>query len=175
MLFRRERNRGGSNLVGQLDGVETGSCGGPVLGRQFEVAVARPLAKDAEEVAQVFLGVEPMQSCRSDEGKQVAGASDMVVAADEKPCLSSDGNPAQLALGMVVVESQPSVVEKTHERGLLAHEVSESAAQSAADRPDFLVLGFCPGEEGFDQRAAVDVAQTFDLVVRLTTPGLLDG
>jgi hypothetical protein len=50
-----------------------------------------------------------------------------------------------------------------------AHEVAESAAQRAAVSADLLVLGFRPGEEGFDQRAAVDVAQTFDLVGRLAT------
>jgi hypothetical protein len=42
------------------------------------------LAKDAKEVAQVFLGVKPEQSCRGDEGKQLAGTRAVVVAAYKK-------------------------------------------------------------------------------------------
>jgi hypothetical protein len=69
------------------------------LGGELEVAVAGPVAEDAEQVAQVRLGVEPVQLARGDEREEVGGGLGVVVAADEEPgfagtttlsCSSSD-------------------------------------------------------------------------------------
>jgi hypothetical protein len=46
------------------------------------------VAKNAEEIAQVGLGIEAMQSSGGDEGKEVASAGGVVVATDKEPCLA---------------------------------------------------------------------------------------
>src|ERR1019366_9708785 len=120
LLLRGRRNRERADFVGKLDGVETGAGLRPVLRRELDVAVARPMAKHAEEVAQVLLGVELVESRGGNERKQVAGAGSVVVAAHKQPRLTAGRDFSQLALRMVVVQSKPSVVEKAYERVLVA-------------------------------------------------------
>ena len=60
------------------------------------------MGQDAEEVAEVQLGVESMKAGGGDEGEQVAGGLGVIVAADKEPGVSADGYPTQLALGGVV-------------------------------------------------------------------------
>ena len=63
LLFRR-RDREGSDLRGELAGVEASAGSGPILGSEFEVAVLRPVREEAEEVAEVRLGVEVVEASR---------------------------------------------------------------------------------------------------------------
>jgi hypothetical protein len=46
---------------------------GPVFGREFEVATARPVRKDVDDVEQVGFGVQPVQLARGDEREDVCG------------------------------------------------------------------------------------------------------
>src|SRR5258706_4069090 len=89
LLFGRRGERSGdrerTDLEGELARVEAGAGGGPVAGAELEVALARPVGEDAEEVAQVGLGVERVQARRGDEREEMGGALRMVVAADEEP------------------------------------------------------------------------------------------
>src|SRR4051794_11783801 len=89
LLFGRrgERGRDGerAELGGKLDGVEASAGGGPVLGSELEITLARPVPENAEQVAQVELGIEPVQSRGGDEREQVAGGLGVVVAADKEP------------------------------------------------------------------------------------------
>ena len=73
LLFRGPAARDVAEGPGQLGGVEAGAGGGPVLGRQFEVAVARPVGHHADHVGQVRLGVEAMELAAGDEREEVGG------------------------------------------------------------------------------------------------------
>jgi hypothetical protein len=130
--------------------------------------------RTAEDVAKVFLGVEPVEAGRGDEGQEVAGAGGMIVAADEEPGLAAHRDLPQLSLGCVVVGAKPAVVEEAHEGILLADHVAEGAPQKASLAPDMMVLLLGPREEGVDLGPTVLVAQALDLVGRLVTPPRLE-
>ena len=99
------------------------------------------------------------------------GALPVVVATDEEPRLSPDRDGAsQRALGAVVVEHEPAVVEEAPERVLVADGVAERRADQAAHVADVLVLGVGPREERVDVRPQVRVAQPLDLDRRLVLP-----
>jgi hypothetical protein len=174
LLLRRRGDRlgyrQGADLGGELPGVEASTGGGPVLGSELEVAVLGPVGQDAEDVAEVLLGVEPVQARRGDERKEIAGAGSVIVTADEQPRLATHRDLPQLSLGRVVVYAQPTVVEEAHEGVLLANDVAESSSQEASLSAHALVLGLGPRKEGDDLGSAVLVAQSLDLVWRLVTP-----
>jgi hypothetical protein len=90
-LLRRRgadrRQRELAELGDELGRDEVLSSPGPVARRELEVALAGPVGQDAEEVAQVGLGVELVEACGRDQREQVAGGLGVVVAADEEPGL----------------------------------------------------------------------------------------
>ena len=92
LLLCRRRDRFGdgerAELGAQLSGVEEGSGSEPVLRGELDVAVLGPVGQDAEDVAEVLLGVEPVQVGGGDEGQQAGGAGRVVIAADEEPGFS---------------------------------------------------------------------------------------
>ncbi len=176
LLFGRRvgRRRDGerADLAGEFLGVEPGAGGNPVFGRQLELPILGPVGEDAEQVAKVRLGVEPVQPAGGDEREQVSGTLPVVVAADKEPGLASgrDG-AAQGTLAPVVVEQKPAVVEDAHQRLLLPDGVAESGAQEAALVSDRLVLDGGPCKERLGVGPQVNVAQSLDVVGRLVTPG----
>lgn len=90
-LLRRGRRDGErTQLSLELGGVEAGPGCQPVAGAQLEEALARPVGQDAEEVAEVGLGIEVVKAGRGDQRHQVAGGLRVVVAADEEPRLATD-------------------------------------------------------------------------------------
>jgi len=74
------------------------------LGAQVDVALVRPLSKHTEEVAQAFLGIKPVQWCNRAEAMRENKWPTLVLRSSlpkkSHACFSSDGNSAQLALGM---------------------------------------------------------------------------
>ena len=62
-LFRR-RHGEGTDVGGKLGRVEASPGASPILRRQVEIPFARPMGQDAEEVAQIGLGVESVQVSR---------------------------------------------------------------------------------------------------------------
>src|SRR5262245_27345851 len=90
----RQLAKGGGELVG----VEPRASGCPVPGSELEVAVAGPVGEHAEQVAQVCLGVEPVQLAGGDEREQVGGGLGVIVAGNEQPGFSADGDATELAL-----------------------------------------------------------------------------
>jgi hypothetical protein len=90
------------------------------------------MAEDAEEIAQVGLGVEAVELARSEQREEVGGGLGVVIAADEEPSLATDGDAAELALACVVVYFESAVVEEAAERFALAHGVTEGRAQKTA-------------------------------------------
>ena|ERR1700722_7909231 len=95
LLGRGFRPRHGEVAEGQLElaGIQAGACGGPVAGRELEVPVGGPVSQDADKVAEVELGVEPVELARADQREEVGGGLGVVVAADEEPSVSTDGKP----------------------------------------------------------------------------------
>ena len=140
-LLRRGRRRDveGTQLALELGGVEASAGGEPVARGELEVAVAGPVRQDAEQVAEVGLGIEAVETSGGDQREQVAGGLGVVVAADEQPRLSADGDPAQLALRFVVGQLESTVVEEASEGAALAMGVAEGRAQHAALALDPLV------------------------------------
>ena len=63
-LLRRGRapDNEWAQLALELGGVETGAGREPVARDELEVAIAWPMGQDAEEVAEVGLGVEAMEA-----------------------------------------------------------------------------------------------------------------
>src|SRR5271154_819525 len=171
LLFRRRYGEG-ADLGGELNGTETRASASPVLGRQLEIPFAGPVGQDAEEVAQVRLGVEAVQACRGDEREEVPGALAMRVAADKEPAASPDGNSAQFALRAIILEDETPVVEHAHERLLLAHDIAERGANDASHLQHALVLDFGPREERLHMWAQMLTPQTQDHLGRRATPGV---
>jgi hypothetical protein len=103
--------------------------------------------KDAEQVAQVQLGVELVETSRGDEREQVTGGLGVVVGADEHPGVPADGDAAQFALRAVVCRLETAVIEVAHESGLIADAVAEGSAEKAALIFDAREFDLGPGEE----------------------------
>ena len=105
-LFRRgvDRGRNGerAEVGGELDGVEPVAGARPELGRELEEAVTGPMRQDAQQVAQVGLGVEDVEPGGGDEREEVTGGLGVVVGADEHPSVSANGDGPERALGSVV-------------------------------------------------------------------------
>jgi len=161
-LLRRGRrvwDRERTQLALELGGIEASASGEPIAGAELEEALARPVRQDADDVAKVGLRIEAVEPSRSDQGHEVAGGLGMIVAADEHPCFSPDGDATELALGGVVVELEPTVVVEPGERGALAARIAERRAEQAALIANALVLGLCPREERVGVRAQMDLAE----------------
>lgn len=81
---------GRADLGFEFGRVESTAGGSPVTGSQLEEALAGPGREDADEVAEVGLGIKSMEASRGDEAEQIAGGLGVVIAADEEPRLPSD-------------------------------------------------------------------------------------
>ena len=138
LLFGRRRDRQIPEGQLELAWVEAGAGGGPVARRELGGSgVLGPVDEHAEEaVAQVGLGVEPVEAAGGDEGEEVGGGllSVVVAANDEEPRLSTDGNAAERALAGVVVELEPAVFDDAAEGVTLADDVSERRAGAGRAR-----------------------------------------
>src|SRR6516225_12011060 len=113
LLFRGRRH--GHVAEGQLELplVETSAGLDPVLGRELEIAVARPVRQDADDVGEVALDVEAVELARGDEREEVGRSLGVVARAEEEPRLAPDGDGGpQGALGVVVLETKSPVIEE---------------------------------------------------------------
>src|SRR5579862_7808434 len=159
---RREGER--AKLEREFARVEAGASGGPVFRGELEVTVLGPMGENAEQVAQVRLGVEAVQAAGRDEREQVGGALAVVVAADEEPGFSSGGDVAPKgAFAPVIVEQQAPIVEDTPEGILLTEGVAERGAKQATLIADLEVLCVGPGEEVVGVGTQMGGAQAMDL------------
>ena len=86
--------------------------GGPVLGGELEIATARPVGQDVDDLGEVALGVEPVELTGRDEREEVGGGAGVIVGAEKQPRFSSDGDAPQGALALVARYRQPAVVEE---------------------------------------------------------------
>jgi hypothetical protein len=112
------------------------------------------VGQDAEEVAQIALGVESVQAARGDERDEGAGGLGAVVVADERPVLPADDELTELALAAVVVEGQLRVVDEAREGLFVAREVAQGARERRASvEVGALELRVAPGEELAQERA----------------------
>ena len=88
------RDREGAKLCFELGGVETLPGRSPVFRSELEVPVLGPVRQDAEDVAEVLLGVEVMKLGGGDHGEEVRGGLGVIVGADEEPVLAPDRDAA---------------------------------------------------------------------------------
>ncbi len=129
-----------------------------------------PVQQSAEhvaEIAEIDLGVEPVESCRGDRGHEVAGGLRVVVGADEHPGVAADGNRPQRALGGVAVEAQPAIVVEASELTPLTMGIAQRSSDKSALPTNLLVLGVNPLEERVGVCTQVEVAMRLDLGGRL--------
>lgn len=120
LLFGR-RHVEMADFGGELSGIEASEGASPVLGRKLDIAIAEPMAEDAENVPEILLGVEVMQAGRSDQGKQVAGGGAVVIGANKEPGLSPDGDVLKTTFGGIVVDVQTTIIKETLKSGFLAN------------------------------------------------------
>ena len=99
----------------------------------------------------------------------------VVVGADEYPRVSADGDGSQGALGSIVCRFETAVVEVAHESGLVPDGVPERGAQETALVLDERELLLGPGEEGFEVRSRVRLAQRRAFGGRVALPLAFEG
>ena len=95
---RRLRSRRGRRLgngertefVLEFGGIEASASGAPITRTQLEESLTRPVRQHAEQIAEVGLRIEGVQSRRGDQREQIAGGLCVIVAADEQPRLASN-------------------------------------------------------------------------------------
>ena len=125
----------------------------PVFGRELEIPSARPARQDAEGVGEVALGVEPVQRAGGDERQDVRGRRGVIVRAEEEPRLPSHGDRPERALGGVIVEAKPAIIEEALERVTLPDDIAERGGERPADPAHAREYPFGPGEELVEHRA----------------------
>src|SRR5690606_29813291 len=91
----------------------------PVRGRELEDAATGPGGQQAEEVAEVALGLDPVHLTAGQERHEDRVGPRAVVAADEEPVLAAHGLASERALGDVVVERQAPVLQEAPQARLL--------------------------------------------------------
>ena len=79
------------------------------------------------------------------------------VAADEEPVLAADGLTPELALAAVVVEPEPTVVEKARERNALIARVGHCLADRTLGQ-DLRLFVIDPSEEAVEHRTGTSDA-----------------
>lgn len=79
-------------LSGELTRIDPAAGARPVLGSKLEHALARPEGRDAGDVAQVKLGVEPVELGGRNESHKIGRGRGMVITAAEvnRPGFSGD-------------------------------------------------------------------------------------
>jgi hypothetical protein len=87
----------------------------------------------------------------------------MIVTAHEEPVLATDGDASELALGAVVVDLEPTVVEEAHEGGFVPARVVERGAEQPALIGDLGELDLDPREERLDVRSRLAIPELLAL------------
>src|SRR5689334_16945324 len=104
LLFRGRRRRHGDVAEGSLhlDVVEAGAGARPGLGTELDVPVVRPIGHDTDNAFEIGLGVEPVELTRGNEREEVCCSAGVVIAAEEQPILSTDGDGPERSFGTVI-------------------------------------------------------------------------
>lgn len=99
----RCKGSGGEVLGGGLSGF-------PVVRQEFLEPFGWMGADAMEDVAKIGEGIDLESLAGGDEAGEDGGGLPSVIAAEEQPVLSSDGDSTQAAFGAVVVDLQVSVL-----------------------------------------------------------------
>src|SRR6187549_1621496 len=70
----------------------------PIDGREFEQAIGRPGSDQAEQVADVAVGLDVVQSCAGEQRNEGGVGESAIVAADKQPVAAPENLPAQIEL-----------------------------------------------------------------------------
>ncbi len=156
----------------------------PVPRQQFVDAAGGMSGDAGQHVGQPGLGIDVVEFCGDDEAVEDGGTLAAAVGTGEQPCLSAESQPAQGALGGIVGQADPAVVEEAGEgipplqhvihgdgdvgvarqlATLLAHPCFEFANQR---RTEFLAngeppIGRQPVDGAFDLEQGVDPPDRF--------------
>ena len=85
------RDREPADLELELIRIEACARGAPVAKSQFDVAITWPERQDAEHIPQIHFGVELVEPCGGDQGKEIGGSLTMIVTANEQPSVTACG------------------------------------------------------------------------------------
>ena len=154
----------GSELVGELPRVESSAGCGPEPGGELEVPVLGPGGQDADELAEVQVGIELVELRRVDEAHDVVAGLGVAVAAAEEPVLTPDRDASQPALRTVVGHLEAAVAQERGERSAMSNDVAERIADEAADGVEGLQFRGGPLEEPLDVDPEVYLPQPLDVV-----------
>ena len=126
------RNRDGSVGDQELSGDESRAGPTPESRGELEQSCSGPLGQDAEQIPQIGLGVELVEAAGGDERNQNGGSLSVLVGADEKPIVATDGDAPQLSLGVVVGDFEPPVFEIAAERFFLPEGVADGTTEKTS-------------------------------------------
>src|SRR5688572_24654243 len=121
----------------------------PIDGSELEQAIRRPGADQAQQIADVAVGLDVVQPCAGEQRDEGGVRESAIVAADKKPVSTAEDLPAQVELTDVIVREETAVVDEATEGDALVSGIT----QAVLDRR--LVehvgeLGVAPLEEAVD-------------------------
>src|SRR4051812_29666918 len=97
----------------------------PVGGSELEQAIGRPRADEAEQIADVAVGLDVVEACAGEQRDEGHVCERAVIAADEEPVSTTEDLPAQIEFADVVVCGEAAVVEESPQRDALVASVSK--------------------------------------------------
>ena len=97
----------------------------PEAGGELEDAGGGPVLDEAEEVAEVGPGLDAVELAAGEEGDEDRVDASALVAAEKQPVFAAEDLATEVALGDVVLEGQPAVVEESPKGGALVAGIAE--------------------------------------------------
>jgi len=134
----------------------------PIDGGEFEQAIGRPGADQAEQITDVTVGLYVVQPGAGEQGNESGVREGAVVAADKQPIPAPENLPAQVELADVVVCGESTIVDETPKRDALVSRVTQAILDGRLVE-HLRELGVAPLEELVDDRQ--DLVATYPLFV----------
>jgi hypothetical protein len=94
----------------------------------------RPVRQNVDDLSQVRLRVQPVQSAARDERTQVRRRARGVIAPEEQPVLPAHGHATKRPLRRVVHQHESAVLEKPTQRRLVTNDVAQRPGHRTAFR-----------------------------------------
>ena len=123
----------------------------PVPGQEFSDEASRVVGDAEEQVSEIVLRVEAVELGALDQRIERSGAAAAGIGAGKQIILAANGDTAQGALGGIVVERQPAVIETTDQRGPARPHIAEGLGKFGfARKLAHRIVG--PGVQRFGNR-----------------------
>src|SRR6185369_10347140 len=124
----------------------------PIDGGEFEQAIGRPGANQAEQITDVTVGLDVVQPGTGEQGNESGVGQGAIVAADKQPVSAPENLPAQIELADVVVCGESTVVDETPKRDALVSRVTQAVLDGRLVE-DLREFGVAPLEELVGRRS----------------------